>query len=109
MKFGPVLHSKVVYYYKTIINIGSQFEPVLNQFGIPAKIPNQELNRKPLSWTRTWTELNYQFGSVGSGSNCSSRTELWHHYDCYELVDLNYSYEVTSVTIFKSKSNDVEM
>jgi len=49
MKFGPVLHSKVVYYYKTIINIGSQFEPVLNQFGIPAKIPNQELNRKPLS------------------------------------------------------------
>ena len=28
---------------------------------------------------------------------------------CYELVDLNYSYEVTSVTIFKSKSNGIEM
>ena len=29
--------------------------------------------------------------------------------ECYELVDLNYSYEVTSVMIFKSKSNGVEM
>ncbi len=28
---------------------------------------------------------------------------------CYELVDLNYGYKVTLVTIFKSKSNGVEM
>src|SRR6266550_8570506 len=65
------------------------------------------LNKSPTLWTRAWTcgkqaniachfcRLGFVLAQVGQS--------------CYKLVDLDYSYEVTSVTIFKSKSNGVEM